>query len=106
MQAEGGASQAWVAAAGLCRAGLVQAVGNTWTTNGATVEAVKDAQGAEMLHVRWNAGEQPPVVEVTSRFFTRDRSVDLSKPGTAAPLSTEERAKYIASTDLIPTRAS
>ncbi|TDT92628.1 transglutaminase-like putative cysteine protease [Azorhizobium sp. AG788] len=103
VQAAGGASQAWVPLPVFAAQDWFKPLGNTWTTNGATVEAVKDAQGAEMLHVRWKAGEQPPVVEVTSRFSTRDRSVDLSKPGTAAPLSAEERAKYIAATDLIPT---
>ncbi|WP_084539755.1 transglutaminase-like domain-containing protein [Azorhizobium doebereinerae] len=103
VQAAGGASQAWVPLPVFAAQDWFKPQGSSWTTNAASVESVKDAQGAEMLHVRWNAGEVPPVVEVTSRFSTRDRAVDLTKPGTAAPLSDGERAQYLAATDLIPT---
>ncbi len=91
------------AAAGLRRRGLVQAAGQ-WVDHQRAPwrRRVTDAQGAQMLHVSWKAGEAPPVVEVTSRFATRDRAVDFSKPGNAAPLSAEERAKYLAAADLIP----
>ncbi|WP_341990019.1 transglutaminase domain-containing protein [Azorhizobium sp. AG788] len=97
-----GATQAWVPLPAFTAQDWFKPLGNTWTSNAALVESVTDAQGAQMLHVRWSAGETPPVVEVTSRVSTRDRSVDLSKPGTAAPLSAEERAKYLAAADLIP----
>ncbi|GGF81870.1 transglutaminase [Azorhizobium oxalatiphilum] len=103
VKAEAGASQAWVPLPAFAAQDWFKPLGSTWTTNAASVETVKDAQGAEILHLRWKAGEQPPVVEVTSRFSTRDRAVDLTKPGTVAPLSDAERAQYLAATDLIPT---
>jgi len=44
-----------------------------------------------------------PVVEVTSRFASRDRSVDLAKPGQVPALSATDRALFTSATSLIPT---
>ena len=55
-----------------------------------------------MLHVVWAADEKAPLVEVTSKFATRDRAVDLSKPGNAPALSAAEHKLYTSATDLIP----
>ena len=59
--------------------------------------------GAELLHVEWDATEKAPVVEVTSRITTRDRAVDLAKPGSAPALTEAERKLYLGPTELIPT---
>lgn len=99
---DAGATQAWVPLPAFSAQDWFKPLGNSWTTNAPMVETVTDPQGAQMLHVRWTAGEAPPVVEVTSRIATRDRSVDLTKPGNAPPLSAQERAKYLAAADLIP----
>jgi transglutaminase-like putative cysteine protease len=56
-----------------------------------------------MLHVRWTEGEKNPVVTVTSRVVTRNRAVDLAKPGNAPPITDEQRGLYLAATDSIPT---
>jgi transglutaminase-like putative cysteine protease len=56
-----------------------------------------------MLHVEWADGERTPVAQVVSRITTRDRAVDLSKRGSVASLSADERKLYTASTDLMPT---
>jgi transglutaminase-like putative cysteine protease len=54
--------------------------GDTWTGNYKTVQAVKyDKYGTGLVFAEWPAGEKAPVLEVTSRFATRDRRVDLSK---------------------------
>ena len=50
-----------------------------------------------MLQVEWAAGEAAPVVEVTSRFRTRDRLVDPARRSAdAQKLSAEERAQLTA----------
>jgi len=54
------------------------------------------------VHVEWAVGEAP-VVEVTSRFATRDRGMDLAKPREPAPLTDAQRQLYTAPTALIPT---
>lgn len=78
--------------------------GSSWSTNASTAEVVGDPRfGAQMLALEWPAGESAPAVEITSKVATRDRAVDLSKPGTAAPLPNRERAIFLAATDLIPT---
>jgi transglutaminase-like putative cysteine protease len=78
--------------------------GNSWTTNAKTAEIKRDAKyGAEMLQVVWGADEKAPVVEVRSKFATRDRAIDLSKPGSAPALPDAERSLYTAATELIPT---
>ena len=50
----------------------------------------------------WEAGEAAPVVEVTTRFATRDRAVDFSRP-TDAREDRRVLARYIESTRLMPT---
>jgi transglutaminase-like putative cysteine protease len=49
------------------------------------------------------AGGQRPVAEVTTRFATRDRAVDLAAPAGNAALTEAERSKYLAATELLPT---
>lgn len=76
---------------------------STWETDAKTAEIKRDPRyGAEFLHVAWAEGEAAPVVEVTSRFSTQDRAVDLSKPGNAPALSDAERELYTSATELIP----
>jgi transglutaminase-like putative cysteine protease len=58
--------------------------------------------GASMLYAEWSGGT--PVLELTSRCATRDRAVDLSRPGgDAGRLSAAEREFFTAPTELIPT---
>jgi transglutaminase-like putative cysteine protease len=54
------------------------------------------------VEASWD-GEAKPVLEVTSRFSTRDRAVDPSSPGKVAPLSAAEHALYLRPTRYIPT---
>ena len=68
---------------------------STWIADGAKATALADEKyGAKMLHVVWPVSTASPLVEVTSRFQTRDRFVDLSAPGTVKPLSDVERKFY------------
>jgi transglutaminase-like putative cysteine protease len=98
-----GEVQAWVPLPAFSAQDWFRPGGSTWTTNAKTAEIKRDAKyGAEFLHVTWDHGEKAPVVEVTSKFSTRDRAVDLGKPGSAPALSADERKLYTAGTALIP----
>ncbi|WP_029354442.1 transglutaminase-like domain-containing protein [Bosea sp. 117] len=98
-----GPAQAWVPLPAFRADDWFKPAGSTWTTNAANAEVVRDPHyGAEMLHVTWKDGEAAPVVEITSKFATRDRATDFAKPGTVAPLSAAERALFLKATDLIP----
>ena len=78
-------------------------LGNQWTGNAARTQVLDDGKyGAKMVYAEWSEGA--PVLELTSRFMTRDRAVDLSRPrGDAESLSAEQRKFYTAPTELIPT---
>jgi transglutaminase-like putative cysteine protease len=99
-----GAMQAWVPLPVFDARDWFRPAGSTWKTSSGTAEIKRDAKyGAEFLHVVWAGGDAAPAVEVTSRFATRDRAIDLSKPGSVPALSAEEHRFYTSPTDLIPT---
>jgi transglutaminase-like putative cysteine protease len=57
-----------------------------------------------MLYAEWKSGETVPVVDVTSRFATRDRAVDPTRANPGAPkLSAAEIRLNTSATELIPT---
>ena len=79
-------------------------LGSTWKTEGGTAAVVGDGKyGAEMLYFDVTDSGKVPAVQVTSRFATRDRAVDLSKPGNAPRADRTELQRYLAPTELIPT---
>jgi transglutaminase-like putative cysteine protease len=99
-----GVTQAWVPLPNFSDAQWFVPAGSTWTTNAKLAEIKTDARyGAAFLHLVWAENEQAPVVEITSKFATRDRAIDLSKPGSGQTLSAEEIKLYTAATDLIQT---
>lgn len=96
--------QAWVPLPAFSEKDWFRPAGSTWTTNAKTAAIKHDAKyGAQFLHVAWGDSEAKPAIEVTSGFATRDRAVDLSKPGKTTKLSAAERKRYLHATDLIPT---
>jgi transglutaminase-like putative cysteine protease len=98
-----GKAQAWIPLPSVNEAEWVRPGETKWTGNAAKVERVRDPKyGAEMLHVIWKDDEFVPSIEVTSRVAMRDRAIDLSKSGNAAPLSAAERALNLEGTELIP----
>lgn len=99
-----GVSRAWVPLPFTAKSDWHNPLGNKWTGNG-QMKVVSDGKyGAQMLYAEWKAGEKAPVAEVTSRFATRDRAVDVSRTSPGAPkLSPADVKLNTASTDLIPT---
>jgi len=97
-----GKSQAWIPVPAVNEPDWFKSLGSTWTSNGRAALVREPKYGAEMLHVEWADGEPSPVVEVTSRIATRDRAIDLKKPGQPAPLSAAERNRNTQGTELIP----
>ena len=97
-----GQVQAWIPLPAVDETEWMRSGASTWIADGAKATAVADEKyGAKMLHVVWPEATASPVVEVTSRFQTRDRFVDLSLPGSAKPLSDVERKFYTEGTELI-----
>jgi transglutaminase-like putative cysteine protease len=99
----GGAMQAWVPLPAFNAPEWFRPAGSSWTVSSGTASIKRDAKyGAEFLHVTWADGDAAPVVEVTSSFATRDRAIDLSKPGNPQALSAAEHLLHTSATDLIP----
>jgi transglutaminase-like putative cysteine protease len=99
-----GVSKAWIPLPYATRTDWHNPLGNKWTGNG-QMKVVNDGKyGAQMLYAEWKETEGAPVAEVTSRFATRDRAVDPTKPNPAAPkLSAADVKMNTASTIFIPT---
>jgi transglutaminase-like putative cysteine protease len=99
-----GVPRIWLPLPGVEDAAWIRTMGNLWQGNAVAVQQLRDPNyGAQMLAAVWDADEPAPVLEVVSRFATRDRAVDLSQPGKPAPLDKEMRALYTRATDLLPT---
>ncbi|SFM87124.1 hypothetical protein [Nitrosomonas communis] len=99
-----GISRAWVPLPYTAKTNWHTSLGNTWAGNGQMKVITESKYGAEMLYVEWKEDEKVPVLEVISRFATRDRAVDFSRPNSNAPsLSRAEMSLYTEPTELIPT---
>ncbi len=78
--------------------------GQSWTGNATTTRIYREPRyGAAIFYAEWPATEPSPLVEVTTRFATRDRAVDLKEPGEVRREDKRELAKYLAPTRLIRT---
>jgi transglutaminase-like putative cysteine protease len=100
-----GVSRAWVPLPLAETSDWFRDLNSSWSGNASEAGIERDGKyGARMLAAEWRAGQSAPVVEVASRFMTRDRAVDLSRPANPAlKLAAAERAFHTAPTELIPT---
>jgi transglutaminase-like putative cysteine protease len=99
-----GEAQAWLPIPSVDEPAWMRPLGNNWTTNGKSAALKRDTKyGAQLLHVEWADGGPTPVVELVSRFATRDRAIDLAKQGSVQPLSEVDRNLYTEATELVPT---
>jgi transglutaminase-like putative cysteine protease len=98
-----GKVQAWVPLPAVDQDDWMRSGTSTWTADGADAVVVSEKiYGAKMLHVVWPEGTAAPVAEVTSRFSTRDRAVQLTTADNAKQLTNAERQFHIQGTELIP----
>ncbi|MDA8260602.1 MAG: transglutaminase domain-containing protein [Betaproteobacteria bacterium] len=98
-----GATRIWLPLPSMQEQDWIRPMGSLWQGNAAHARLLRNPEyGAEMLYAEWEAGEKP-VLEVTSRVATRDRAIDLARPGQAAPLSRADRRLYTRATTLLPT---
>ncbi len=104
LSAATGAPRLWLPLPSVDDSAWIKTMGNLWQGNAATVQQMRDpAYGAQMLAATWDAGEPAPMLEVVSRFATRNRAVDLTQPGKVAPLDKTTHALYTHATELLPT---
>jgi transglutaminase-like putative cysteine protease len=98
-----GATRVWLPLPSMQEQDWIRPMGSVWQGTAVHARLLRNPEyGAEMLYAEWEAG-QVPVLEVTSRIATRDRALDFSRPGHAAPLSRADRRLYTRATTLLPT---
>ena len=78
---------------------------DTWIGNASVARAAKDPKyDVGLIYAEWPASEKAPVIEITSRFSSRDRAVDLAKsPARAVKEDRAVLARYLEPAKLIPT---
>ncbi|HEY7165583.1 MAG TPA: transglutaminase domain-containing protein [Candidatus Binatia bacterium] len=75
-----GAVRTWVPIPLLTNTNYFKREGDTWTGNYTAVKSVQyDKYGTGMVAAQWPASEKAPFLEVTSRFMTRDRQINLTQ---------------------------
>jgi len=81
-----------------------KSLGQTWSGNAAVARIYRDERyGAAIFYAEWPTGESAPVAEVTVRFATHDRSVDVTRATNPTPETKATLAKYTDPTRLIRT---
>ena len=99
-----GVARAWVPLPLEADTSWHKTIGTSWSGNAAQAQILHDGKyGIGMLYAEWPARENAPFVEVASRFMTRDRAVDFSRPDSSLDLSAADRKFFTAPTELIPT---
>jgi transglutaminase-like putative cysteine protease len=97
-------AQAWIPLPSITASDWIHPLGDEWkVSDGKAMPLRVGRYGTKMLHVEWSEDSQAPSVRIISRVATRDRSVDLAKPGRPKTLSAAERALFLSPTALIPT---
>lgn len=82
-----------------------RSLGSSWSGNASRTDIASDGKyGVSMLYAEWPAAEAAPRLELTSRFATRERTVDPFKArADAEHLGLADREFFTAPTDYIPT---
>jgi transglutaminase-like putative cysteine protease len=102
--APAGVTRVWVPVPLMSDTDYFRRLGDSLKGNATTARVARDEKyDAGLVYAEWPATEKAPAIEVTSRFATRDRIVDVTKPGTVASEDPAVLRKYLEPTALIPT---
>ena len=76
---------------------------NDWSGNATRASLANDpARGVRMVYAEFDASVAAPTLTVTSKLQTRNRAVDLSRPGTVADVDAATLKQYLGPTELQP----
>ena len=97
-------AQLWLPVPSVTAAQWMKPGAISWTGNADSASVQTDPlKGESYLHAVWKAGDTARTLELSAMAFTQSRAIDLTQPGTVAPLSAQDHARYTAATHLIPT---
>jgi transglutaminase-like putative cysteine protease len=97
-----GAARAWIPLPSV-ESDYQKVVGSSWSGNASVRKAADPKYGAGMAVAEWQPSEKAPVVEVTSKFSTRNRVIDFSRHDPSIKIDPATRKFTTAPTELIPT---
>ncbi len=98
------ATRVWLPLPSIDDPAWIRRLGDQWEGNAAALAVERDpAYGARMLSARWEAGEETPRLLVRSLFSTRNRALDLTRPGTVPPLDRATAKLFTRATAMLPT---
>jgi transglutaminase-like putative cysteine protease len=100
-----GVTRAWVPVPLVTDTDYHKRGGDSWSGNATTIRPWKDEQyDVGLVYAEWAPSEKAPVLEVTSRFSTRDRAIDVTKaPAGAVREDPTTLKRYLEPTHFIPT---
>ncbi|QJR13594.1 transglutaminase-like domain-containing protein [Usitatibacter palustris] len=97
-----GATKVWIPLPSI-KSDYQDTLANDWTSNSSQAHVVTDGKyGAKMLLAEWGPGEKLPVVEVTTRVITKNRTDSLVAIK-GVKLDADTRAFYTEATEFMPT---
>ena len=80
-----GVTRAWVPLPLMTDTDYQKRMGDTWKGNAVVTRTYRDEKyDAGFLFAEWPATEKAPVLEIVSKFATRDRAIELGAPGRGA----------------------
>ncbi|HEY6325696.1 MAG TPA: transglutaminase family protein [Candidatus Cybelea sp.] len=96
--------RAWIPVPGFVESDWMRPGATTWETNATSASIVREGKwGVKVLVVDWLKPQPFATIKITSVVATRDRVVDLAKPGRPQALGGAEYALYTSATKLQPT---
>jgi transglutaminase-like putative cysteine protease len=99
-----GVSRVWLPVPLTTNTDYFKRLGDTWSGNATAMGNFRDPKyDAGMVYAEWAASEKAPVLELTSRFATRDRQINFKKPNNAVKEDKEVLKLNLEPTALIPT---
>lgn len=102
--APAGATRVWLPVPLTADTDYQKALGNSWQAEGGTVRYLQERKyGAGIVFAVFPDSVANPKLTVVSRFATRDRAVDLSRPGREASADRALLWLNLQPTELIPT---
>jgi len=99
-----GATRVWLPVPLTADTPYQKSLGNSWSAEGGNVSYSQDVKySMGIVHAEFPGSAQNPKLVLVSRFATRDRAVDLSRPGGASKEDPATLRLNLQATELIPT---
>lgn len=96
--------RAWIPIPGFVESNWMRPGVTTWQTEADSASIVREGKwGVKMLVVDWLRPQASSTIKVTSVVSTRDRVVNLARPGRTQALSGDDFALYTSATKMQPT---